>query len=495
MLLLDDSVAAGPLTLFRDHASPSTFHYLPGTPRIVAEDGDPHLQLIRFRGSSQSGGILSLDAELGLDPGLLSSIGEELSRRFGVEPNLVPVLFSKGSARLALLGFEDTAGADGSVRNMFVEKVLGTCLPSLFGRQRAIFSVRLSPEGTTLLESALRGDGPPVLIVYDLEFSGLRPARGMRARIQYKMAYDYLRTRFTANALYFKTDLDHEAEELSRKGLIEIEDVDYQGVDPAILAKRAEEIRRTLSELMEGLFFRPAAAPTSLATEGATPPNADAYWAAKGRPQVAFLMRELKQDEQVVITYDLSEARVATRRIAPQGAIRPPNGTDIAKLILDVTTDWPPPVSTVRAFTLPDADWSGVLAIEVNLRQGIEVRTLVLSPERREETTNFTAAPIEYNLRVIAATDAEALGKPPDPDGVFQQLSVENLFIDPAQSEAGAKPGLRWGRLTSRQSTRSPGACSSMSNSVCSCWIRRTRSAPWQSGETTSCKCMQISRW
>lgn len=433
MLVLDDPITIGPLTLFRDHASATTFHYLPGPPQIVKENGVSRVQLMRFRGSSQGGGLLSLDVHLAHDAAFLRNAAEELSRRFGSDPNLVPVLFDQGAVRLALLNFQQTPAADGSLNNMFVEKTLGTSTPSLLGQQRAIFSARLSPEGSTLLEGALTSGSTPVLIVYELQFSGLRPARGVRARIQYRMAYEYLRARFAANTLYFKTDLDQEAEALARKGLIQIEDIDYQGVDAAVLAKRAEEIRRTLSELMEGLFFRPGASPASLATqEGIAVPSGDVYWATKGRPQAAFIRQELRQDEQDVITYDLSETRVATRRIAPQGAIRPPSG-DTAKLILDVTTDWPPLLSTIRVFALPEANWAGVAAIEVDLRHGTEIRTLILSPEKPDLTANFAAGPIEYTWRVIAAADPEALGDPPSSDRAFRPLLIENLVIDPLQ--------------------------------------------------------------
>ena len=434
MLLLDEPVTVGSLTLYRDHASPATFHYLPGALEIVTEGGVPGIQLIRFRGSSQSGGILALDAQLRHDSALLSQVAAELASRLNFTPNLVPVLFNEAAARLTVLDFQPVEGAEGSPKSMFVEKVLGSSKPSLLGQQRAIFSARLSPEGTSLLEGALMNGGAPVLVVYDLQFSGLRAARGVRARIQYTMAYEYLRSRFTANTLYFKSDLDSEAESLARSGLIEIEDVDYKGVDAATLAKRAEEIRRTLSELMEGLFFRPAASPATLATEQAmTSSDANALWAAKGRPQMAFVLRALSQTEQAVITYDLSEMRVAARRIAPQGTIRPPAGDAAKQLILDVTTDWPPPHRKVRAFIVPGANWDGISAIQVDLRKENEVRTLVLSPEKPDLSTNLAAGPIDYKLWVIAAADPEALGNPSNSDAAFQLLSVENLCLDPSQ--------------------------------------------------------------
>lgn len=437
MLLLDDSIAIGPMTIYRDHASPATFHYMPGKVQVVTENGMARAQLLRFRGSLsdgtiQGGGMLSLDVQLSRDQAALQDAQKQLATRFGVEPNLVPVLFDSGTARVSLLDFHPADPA-ANTNSVFVEKVLGTTVPSLFGQQRAIFSAQLTPEGSTLIEKALRDGSAPVLIVYDLEFSGLMPARGVRAKVHYQMSYDYLRTRFQANTLYFKTDLDREAESLAKSGSIEIEDVDFQGLSPEVRARRTEELRTTLSQLMQGLFFQPAASPASANVFGGNVPSgADAYWASQGRPQIAFVMRGLEQHEDDLLTYDLTESQVTKQRIAPQGALQLPKDADPSKVILDVTTDWPPPVTQVHAFTLPDANWAGVSAVEVGLRHGSDERTLVLSPANREMTVNFSQGPINYRARPLIQPDPEALGDPPAGDASFRELTTENLFLDPA---------------------------------------------------------------
>jgi len=442
VLLLDDSISIGTLTLYRDHASPSTFHYLPGPPQTVIENGVSRCQLLRFRGTGQSGGFFSLQVELQHDAGSLQSARDQLASRFGVDPNLVPVLFDQGMARLSVLDFHPAEAATPRhadttsspvATGAFVENVIGSTVPSLLGQQQAIFSVKLTPEGSTLLESALRGGSAPVLVTYDLQFTGLSPALGIRARAHYQMSYDYLRTRFQANTLYFKTDLDREAEQLVRQGGIEIEDVDYQGVDAATRTQRDAEVRATVSQLMQGLFFRPAPSPATAGVyTGSAPPGADAYWASQGRPQIAFMMRNLEQHEEDLITYDLTESHVGTSHISPQGALQLPSGTDISKLMLDVTTDWPPPITQVRAFTPSGGDWLDVTAIEVNLRQGNDLHTLVLTPAQRDLTVNFPPGPIEYNLRVLARPDSDSLGTPPVADPTVRSLTTDNLVLDPA---------------------------------------------------------------
>lgn len=441
MLLLDDSLSIGGLTLYRDHASPSTFHYLPGPPQIVVENGVPLAQLIRFRGGEQSGGFFSLQVQLARDARALQAAHDQLAGRFNFEPNLVPVLFDQGTVRLSVLDFHAAAGVasgteGGASRSAasgtFVENVLGSTVPSLLGQQRAIFSVKLTPEGSTLLENALRGGGTPVLVIYDLRFSGVSPARGIRARVHYQMSYDYLRARFEANTLYFKAELDREAETLVQQGGIEIQDLDYQGVDAAARAQREGEVRVTVSQLMQGLFFRPAASAATAAQSAAMSSSADAYWASQGRPQIAFTIRSLEQHEEDDLTYDLTESHVDTRCISPQGALRLPSNTDIAKLISDVTTDWPPPVTGVRAFTPEGANWTGVSAVEINLRQGNDFRALVLSPTRHDLTASVNTGPIEYSIRALTQPDPESLGTPSVPDAAFRPLTTDNLVLDPA---------------------------------------------------------------
>jgi hypothetical protein len=452
MLLLDSSFEVGNLTLFRDHISPRTFHYLPRPPRVVSDEQKTRLELLRFRGDSM-GGLLNLDIELAHEDEVLQSARQELSNRIGAAAELVPVLFDDGAVRLVVLGVEQPSQASGSlpvspatptsaaaapapeVGSVLVERVLGVARPSLLGHQRAIFSVELTPEAATLLEAAIRGEQVPILIAYDLAFSGLRLARGVRARVDYAMAYNYLRTRLTGSSLWFKADLDREAETLERDGHIRIEDVDYQGSDPAILARRREEIRSTLHELMEALFFRPAASPAGLGANTLVSQLALANaWARQGGAQATFVLRGLEQHEEQVLTYDQTEARVSTQRVAPQGAIRVPSQADPARLIVDVTTSWPPPLTHVRVLVVPDADWSGVAAIQVDLRQGQEVRTLVLTPQSGEQSAEFTSDGVEYRIRALVNMEPEALAEESktEPEAPFEPLRTANLFLDPA---------------------------------------------------------------
>jgi hypothetical protein len=107
MLLLDQPIEAAGLTLYRDHADPATFHVMPGPPRAVAGEGGG-IELIRYRGTAgaagESGGLLRLAVDLAPAAEAKEAARAELAARFGVESNLVPVVFDRGGVRLVALG-------------------------------------------------------------------------------------------------------------------------------------------------------------------------------------------------------------------------------------------------------------------------------------------------------------------------------------------------------------------------------------------------------
>ncbi|MEM7052534.1 MAG: hypothetical protein AAF604_22920 [Acidobacteriota bacterium] len=429
MLLLDSPVEAAGLAFYRDHADPSTFHLLPGAPRLLS-DG---LELLRFRGQGEGrdGGLLRLELDLEPEPQQVEAARDELANRFGLEPNLVPVVFDQGAVRLAVLGTDsdpsDTDGEPGEAESRFVEQVLGTASPSLFHHQRAILSAPLTADGAVLVEAALVGDGSPLLAIYDLSFSGLAQARGLLAEVDYRMAYDFLRTRLKADTLLLRADLDREAEALAREGHLRITDVDYTGSDPAVLAERERQVRETLLELSEMLFFQPTAAPEP--TEG----QSSEARTAEARPVIgrgAFVLRSLLQHDEQTLTYDLRETSVRQRRIAPQGAVDLPS---------DMENDWLLEVDlgegetrelTYEAFSLEDADWKSVEAVQIDARVGTEERSLVLSADQPRASAVLPAGDLEWRQRPLTRPAPEDLGEPPPATG-FTAAKTRTVLIEP----------------------------------------------------------------
>ena len=250
-------------------------------------------------GEALGGGFLTMTVDLGVSDSRLRRIRDQLKRRVGQEVDLAPIPIEDGSVRIATLGTavggapaleggdEDEVASDTGAR--FVEKILGSAKPSMYGDNRCVFTIELDAEGAQLMAASLRNPGATqIAVIYSLDFKGLLPAYEVKITIDFAQSYNHLRSRFTANTLWFKTDIDSEVERLTKEGHIKIEEVDYLGGgDAAALAERATRLQNLAKELAQWSFFSPGLTPGRvLAAERGTlvaaDPTADAQANKRG---------------------------------------------------------------------------------------------------------------------------------------------------------------------------------------------------------------------
>lgn len=451
MLYLDAAMTIRGITVFRDYNEKSLFYFLPGSPRLATEAGQPMFQLLMYRdigtaaGGIQGGGFLIMTTDLGVAPGVLEQVKQELSARFGVSASLTPVPIKSGSVRVTIL--DSASAGDGATQPgiRLVENVVASSAPSLYAEERAAFTAELSRQGAVLLKQAIRGEGAtPVVVVYDLAYVGLLPAYNLKITIQFAQSYDYLRTRAQANTLWFKSDIDQEMESLRKSGAIKIEEVIGEPQDkPEDAAARLERVNALAKELAMWSFFKPALNPGAVlatdrgtltaydsttdlskitagltstskaaltgvgATEdvgtprrpgagvatgalesGATTPapqpapaapsedrpTAVEAWNRAGRPQGAYLLKQLSQDERQSISYEFKQVTAVQRSIAPQGQIRMLEGaTNLRGRIQDVdlAADF---FKTIEGTITTTADLAsmGVASANVKIRYGVK---------------------------------------------------------------------------------------------------------------------------
>jgi len=550
MLYLDSAAIIKGVTVYRDYNDPKRFWYMPRHPRLTVEGGDPMFQLLIYRrditdnpafreGDRLGGGFLTMTVDLGIPQSTLDAIKQELSGGVHGEPILAPVPFETGSVRVTALGTSagsapslDGAPVDGETPAGpgFVERILGSARPSMYGDNRAVFSMELSQEGAILMRASLEDDGASqVAVVYDLSYKGLMPAYQAKIKIQFRRSYEFLRTRFTMNTLVFKADLDNEFEKLVTDGQIQIEEIDFSGMEPDTQAAARQQLNELAKQLATWSFFRPgltpgsvlavdrgtlvAADPTTAAqavTAGfSTPISAAAdfrgapggsagprvpgtsgdtrdaraggrtlpesggdagasagaggsgggdraltaveRWNQAGRPQAAYLMRSLNQEEQQDIEYNLLQVSAITRPAAPQGQIRLLRGaSDLPGRIKEVDLA-DPFFETIKGevTTTADLEALGVSSMVVKLRYG--QRADGTSPKDRKEFP-FTAqgdkggyefaldkklsVELEYQV-IVNYRSGFALGDPStEATTDWVRTSTLNLDIDPQEVAA-----------------------------------------------------------
>lgn len=364
------------VVVFRDHAVPTTFHYLAGPPRLSVRDGKPQLSLIEYRealaGAASGalsrdqlgGGFLTLGVDCRIDEDTLTSVRRELVETIPEliedEVSLVPVLYTSGKVRLVAVdqrhGFADEPreSGDDTPAARFVRGILGTATPSLMGDQEAIFSVALSPDGVALLEGAYREGLAPIAVLYELEFSGLRPALQVRAKVDQSKVYESLKMELQVGiesgtetdgneaeggedsgpqGVALDVELSRTVESLIESGAIELEVVQLQEGETADqMRERAVELIK--QDLLEELFqptptTRPTQPDPAAAARNAGALAASTADISRGQAEesdaaleIGFQLRYKKEEELKVKTYDYSVTRPEKRTHAPNGFLR-----------------------------------------------------------------------------------------------------------------------------------------------------------------------------
>ena len=455
MLYLDSPMMIRGVNVFRDYNNKSQFYFLPGSPRLAIEAGEPMFQLLIYReagdvaGAPRGGGFLVMTTDLAVSNDRLDQVKQELSSRFGVQALLAPVPVKAGAVRVTILDSAAASGEGARRELRFVENVVANAAPSLYGDQRAAFTAELSRQGAALMSAALRGEGAtPIVVVYDLQYIGLLPAYNVKITIDFRQSYHYLRSRTQANTLWFKTDIDQEMEELRKSGSIKIEETVFETQTTEDPAARQTRLNALVKELAQWTFFKPALNPGAvLATDrgtlqaydsttdmsritagltstsraaltgvGATtdagasrrpgaavatgalettpptaqpsptpapetptepsnePPTAVELWNRAGRPQGAYLRREMDQDERQTIVYELRQVSAVERSIAPQGQIRMLDGASNLRgriLTVDLDADF---FKTIEGTITTSAELAqvGISSVSVKLRYGVK---------------------------------------------------------------------------------------------------------------------------
>ena len=310
MLYLDQPIGIiRGLMIYRDHENTSLFYYVPERPRLArSEGGVPEFVFLKYKrditdnpnfneedGEGLGGGFLSFTVDLSVSEDVLNAVKGELRRFADDDVQLAPVQFRKGSVRLSIM--KDAAEEDGSSQleegSTFFEEVYGATMPSLFGNNRATFSLILNQEGATLIEAGLRTGISPIGVIYRLEFLGMRPSFDVKITAEYHRIYTHLETEFGVRgqiqAVSLAADIGAAFQKLRDDGVIKVEVKHF--TDDEDLHRQAEDAFKWFKTELLKDFFETAMEPPSFMTRSSGSgglgilSQLQSLFGALGRPQ------------------------------------------------------------------------------------------------------------------------------------------------------------------------------------------------------------------
>jgi hypothetical protein len=474
------------VSLMPDHEDPLQFYFMPMSPHLsVMQEGDlriPKIQVIKFTGRPTpesavvSGGFLDFDCNLGIDPERLAAIADQLRGEAGLSdaPRLAPVPLIGGTVRMMLFGKEspkEETGLPGRREDEdavpgpeFVQKIVHSASPSLYGDNQAAFSVRLDQAGATVIDQAIRDEMLPIGVVYSLEYVGLRPAYKVHVEADWDRVQKHFEETESVNVpLIASSTIETVIDELVEKQLIKIEgdllvaDEDDSGGATG----RYESAMAQVRELVFENFFTPSLEPI----ERQTGDGIDDFGRVL-RTIATHGMSSVWERKQVDITridrkklnIDMSERTSVIRQIYPQGHL-----PGIVRAIESQGLDWERFISSVSledpffqrrtVRVIPRADYvtDQIEAINVSLDYDGSVKNVILDPTKGEQTVEWMSsmqggrmrAPVTVSYDVLFSS--AAVGRPRSITAGPMQVDGDVVQIAPRD---GAGYELRWVSFT-----------------------------------------------
>ncbi|MDD4108964.1 MAG: hypothetical protein PHH93_09610 [Prolixibacteraceae bacterium] len=246
MLSIDHQRIIKGITVFRDFQDISQYFYLPQDKVRIANDGKG-IQFVAYidgevaegtepeftDNMDRTGGFLTLEVELGPTDSELTQIREELESEAGGSVKLSQVPFKDGNVKLVMFG--STGGEQESAVNFHVA---GSSKPALFGKQTAVFSIRLGGKEAQIMWNLLKkSTQTQVGVVYDLQFLGLMPAYNLEITVDFKATEEYWQHHIDADMnletgsfkIVSNNDIDLIMRDLVNEGAIKVNQIDFTG--------------------------------------------------------------------------------------------------------------------------------------------------------------------------------------------------------------------------------------------------------------------------
>lgn len=471
------------VTIFSDHEDPVQFYYLPAAPHLtqVVDMASglhiPQIQLIEYSGEAGNGGFLNFDCNIGLEQAALDDLSDELKTQAKLRhpPRLAPVPIVDGTVKLILLdkqtgdapsgGGTAPAGAapapGGSAAPVptgglvFVQKILQSTKPALYGDNNAMFSAQLTQNGVAVLRQALQGEMSPIGVVYALDYLALRPAYSVRLHMDWDRVFNHMEEHFGFDSIFFSADIDKAIDELIEKRAIvlEVDTFVPEGEDTKSIISSRDQAEAEVRDMITNTFFESSLTPDKETKDGwdkaehllrtTNAMAATGGWSAMGC--FSYKKLDYTRIDKKVLNVSMSERTTVKRTIYPQGHLsglfRPllQKGIDLNNFIKTVDLDDPWfKRRKVMVISLAKFDDDLINSLNVTLRYGNEPKNVILEHGHdREEVqwgSNLVGAAMQWDVKArykVNFNGKEGVDLPISLESPEKLETTEQLQIDP----------------------------------------------------------------
>jgi hypothetical protein len=193
-------------------------------------------------------------------------------------------------------------------------------VPSLYGENRAIFSVQLTKKAAALLYGSFDGF-IPAGVIYELTYVAMQRAFEVKVDVDWSVVYNYIRDFEQSRIIFWSSDSEKIVEQLVEKQIIRITG-SLEGVGDEAMQGQFEEVRKQLTQFVFEKFFEQKVNPKELRDKDVP----DAILSFLGGVRTATTpiqfggsKRQLDINQLRQLDIDYTMARAVERVIAPQG--------------------------------------------------------------------------------------------------------------------------------------------------------------------------------
>jgi hypothetical protein len=317
----------------RDYSDPRQFWYYPNRPRLATDEQNrPAIRFLVYTedldeiegGDEAAAGFLFFDTVLSWPEETLEKVANRIKQDLDLDekPRLAPLLFKAGKVKLIFLdrvsGPAEPGGEEPSEDWVTVLESSG--VPSLYGENRAIFSVEMTKKAAALLYGSFDGF-IPAGVIYELTYVAMQRAFEVKVEVDWSVVYDFVRDYEVDRFIFFNSDSEKIVSNLVEKRIIKITG-SLEGVGDEGMQGEFEAVRKQLTQFVFEKFFEPKVNPKELADKD-VPGGILAFLSgvrlATFPIQFGCSKRQLNDNQVRELDIDYTTYRAVERVIAPQG--------------------------------------------------------------------------------------------------------------------------------------------------------------------------------